>query len=268
MIELLKTKIEQFESKSDKYNALREELQLLMLNILNENNHFNNIAFLGGTALRILYKIRRFSEDLDFSLVDKEKYDFDTILEDLGRAFTRRNLKYSFKVRKQVSAVKSVLVKFTNLLYKLKLSPLKDENIIIKLDIDENPPLGFITEFTTLRENAMIGINHFDQPSMFAGKLHAILKREYTKGRDYFDLLWFISSGIKPNIKFLENALEQSTGQKISLDIQLIKTMLQEKIKETNFEEVISDLSPFIMDEWSLKHYNQETFMGVVERQL
>lgn len=268
MIELLKTKIEQFESKSDKYNCLREELQLLILDILDKNNHFNNIAFLGGTALRILYKIRRFSEDLDFSLVNKEKYDFDIILENLGRGFSRRNLRYSFKVRKQVSAVKSVLIKFTGLLYELKLSPLRDENIIIKLDIDENPPLGFVTEFTTLRKNAMIGINHFDQPSMFAGKLHAILKREYTKGRDYFDLLWFISSDIKPNIKFLENALEQSTGQKISLDIKLIKAMLQEKILTTNFDEVIEDLGPFIMDEWGLKHYNQEVFAGVVERQL
>ncbi len=103
---------------------------------------------------------------------------------------------------------------------------------------------------------------------MFAGKLHAILKREYTKGRDYFDLLWFIGSGIKPNIKFLENALAQSTGERISLDIELIRRMLLEKILETNFEEVIQDLSPFIMDEYSLKHYNQETFRGLVEKQL
>ena len=113
-----------------------------------------------------------------------------------------------------------------------------------------------------------MGINHFDKPSLFAGKLHAILSREYTKGRDYFDLLWFISSGIKPNIKFLENALKQSSGKKQNLDIELIKTMLQKRILETNFSEVISDLSPFIIDEWGLKHYNQETFMNLVEKQL
>jgi hypothetical protein len=161
-----------------------------------------------------------------------------------------------------------VLIKFTNLLYELKLSPLRDENIIIKLEIDENPPLGFITEFTTLIGNAIIGINHFDKSSMFAGKLHAILSRQYVKGRDYFDLLWFISSGVKPNIKFLENALKQSTNKQISLDLKIIKTMLKEKISKTNFDEVIQDLNPFIMDEWSLKNYNQETFLNLVVKQL
>ncbi len=268
MINIFKTKIDQYGSDSEKYNYLREELQLLVLNILDESNHFNNIAFLGGTALRILYKIRRFSEDLDFSLVNKEKYDFELMLENLERGFTRRNIKYSFKIKKQIGGVRSALIKFTNLLYELELSPLKDENIIIKFDIDERPPSGFNTEFTTLLENASIGINHFDKPSMFAGKLHAIFDRKYTKGRDYFDLLWFISSGIKPNIQLLENALEQSRGEKISLNIKTIKEMLKEKILETNFDQVIEDLNPFIMDEWGLKHYNQEVFLGVVEKQM
>ncbi|MCE2929668.1 MAG: nucleotidyl transferase AbiEii/AbiGii toxin family protein [Candidatus Caenarcaniphilales bacterium] len=268
MIDVLKDKLNNYDNDKDKFNKLREELQLIILRLLDEYNHFRNIAFLGGTSLRILYKIRRYSEDLDFSLVNKESYSFQKIIEDIDRGLTRLGLKTSFKIKKRDTAVKSAFIRFTGLLYELGLSPLKDQNIAIKFEIDENPPTAYNTEFSNLAEMTIIGIKHFDKPSLFAGKLHAVLSRPYPKGRDYFDLLWFISEKIKPNLLFLQNALEQSRGSKSEkeLDINLLRLMLLEKIQDVDFAKVNEDLSPFIMDDQDRRKYSPEIFVELIER--
>jgi hypothetical protein len=114
----------------------------------------------------------------------------------------------------------------------------------------------------------IIGIKHFDKPSLFAGKLHAVLSRPYPKGRDYFDLLWFISEKIKPNLLFLQNALEQSRGSKLEkeLDINLLRLMLLEKIQDVDFAKVNEDLAPFIMDDQDRRKYSPEIFVELIER--
>jgi predicted nucleotidyltransferase component of viral defense system len=256
------------ESEKVKSHRLREFLQLLILDALHQKTYFRNISFLGGTALRILYKIKRYSEDLDFCMVSRGNYNFDELVSKVAKELQLNNLIVDVKMKQTIGAVKSCFFRFPGLLYNLGFSPLKDQKLAIKFEVDENPPANFATELTMLTDRFTIAINHFDKASLFAGKLHAILSRQYTKGRDYFDLIWFISSGIKPNIRFLESALEQTNNKKYKLSLAAIKERLCDKILETDFKAVIKDLKPFIIDEQALEHYSQDTFINLVRKQL
>ena len=189
-------------------------------------------------------------------------------MEELNSSLTKTGLRTRIKTRKKIGAVRSAFIKFQDLLYELDLSPLPDQNIQIKFEIDENPHLGFETQLTIYNGDLVVAINHFDQPSLFAGKLHAILSRTYVKGRDYFDLLWFLANQIEPNINLLSKALEQSTQKPVELNSRDLKTLLINKIKTVQFEVVIKDLEPFIIDRDSLNHYNQSNLIDLIEKQL
>jgi len=192
MLEILKQKLKTYEHDEDaQINYMREILQLIVLKLLEEKGHFKNIAFLGGTALRIIYELRRFSEDLDFSLISKDGYDFDRIINDINTYFQLYNLPVDIK-SKNKGVIGSAYIKFTTILYALGLSPYKDQKFTIKFDIDQNPPAGENIKHTIINRDFLIGITHYDLPSLFAGKLHAILYRSFTKGRDFYDLLWYV----------------------------------------------------------------------------
>lgn len=267
MLEYLYDSIKRHPNKEQQFAELREHLQLLILDVVSKRGYFQNIAFLGGTSLRILYKIRRYSEDLDFSLVKwDEKYDFNAMTEIILNELQLKNLNVDIKLKRGVGAVRSCFYRFKGLLHEFELSPLKDQKLAIKFDIDENPPLGFNTELSMITDFLPIAINHFDKSSLFSGKLHAILQRQYTKGRDYFDLMWFINDGILPNIELLENALAQSTGMRTCLNIGLLKSMLKARIETTDFRVVADDLRPFIMDENILQYYSQELFLRLIDQ--
>jgi predicted nucleotidyltransferase component of viral defense system len=199
MYELLKTKLAEYGSdRAQKYNYLREYLQLLILKILDEKGYFRHIAFVGGTALRILYDLNRFSEDLDFCLIDKAHFDFKAMIHVLVKELQQQNFQVEFTA-KDNKTVASGFIKFNQLLLSLGVSPHLNQKLSIKIEIDCNPPTGFKTEFTMINKEFLIGIQHYDLPSLFAGKLHAILCRAYTKGRDYYDLIWFLGRKIDPN---------------------------------------------------------------------
>lgn len=267
MLEYLYDSIKQYSSKEQQFAELREHLQLLILDVVSKRGYFQNIAFLGGTSLRILYKIRRYSEDLDFSLVNKDAhYDFNDMIEIILKELQLKNLNVDIKLKRELGVVRSCFYRFKGLLYELGLSPLKDQKLAIKFDIDENPPLGFNTELSMVTNFLPIAINHFDKASLFSGKLHAILQREYTKGRDYFDLIWFINDAVSPNIELLQNALAQSSGKKVNLNIKLLKSMLKNRIETTDFRIVVEDLRPFIMDANILEYYTPKYLLKLIDK--
>jgi hypothetical protein len=186
MIEYLKSEIEKQESYDKKFQRLRELLQIEILSMLDQFGAFNNIAFLGGTAPRILFDLKRFSEDLDFSLVNKQNYCFDSLLERFEKRFEKLSLTVEQRVRKK-EAVNSVMFKFPKLLMLLGLSELESQSLKIKLEIDEKPPSGFTLQSSTMLGESLIIINHFDKASLFAGKLNTILERCFTllKGENF-----------------------------------------------------------------------------------
>jgi hypothetical protein len=191
VIEVLQEKIKTFQTRDEKYNFLREYLQIVILKIMDEKGDFKNLSFVGGTALQILYDLNRFSEDLNFCLINSNHYQFSTIIHSLEKELMLMGfvVNINFKDKKNVAAAQ---IKFENILFELNLSPRHDEKLFVKLEVDQNPPGGYENTFTLLNKDFLIGVNHFDLPTLFSGKLHALLCRKYTKGRDFYDFIWYI----------------------------------------------------------------------------
>ncbi len=163
-------------------NVLREYLQARILHAMQKAGAFTCLAFHGGTCLRFLYSIPRYSEDLGFSLEKRDRgYHFDGILKAIRRELAPEGYVFDFKVAERYS-VHSAFVRFRGLLYELELSPNHDEVISVKVEIDTNPPTGVGLETTIIRRHVTLNIQHHDKASLLAGKLHALLQRRYTKG--------------------------------------------------------------------------------------
>lgn len=266
MFEAIKEKLTHLEGNNrDKYNYLREYLQLLILKILDEKGYFRNIAFVGGTALRILYDLNRFSEDLDFSLINKENYFFANIMKALKQELEKQNLTVSIAA-KDHKTVASAFIKFDNLLFELGLSAHKSQKLSVKFDIDQNPPEGYNCEFNMINKEFLIGINQYDLPSLYAGKLHALLCRTYTKGRDYYDLLWYLARKTEPNYLLLENAIWQTEHKKMDLNKNKLKELLIERIGQTDFKKVSNDVEPFLADAKELRHFDKNVFLSLIQQ--
>lgn len=259
LLERLKT-VTDVETKS---NVLREYLQCIILKFVEEKGYIKNISFVGGTALRFLYDLNRFSEDLDFSLVRPEGFSFEHFSDDLMKAAAAWNIKTESKAR-EVMTVKSILIKFPGIMHEVGLTHRQDQKLLIKLEIDGNPPLGFKTELSFNQKYLPLNIFHHDIPSLFAGKLHAVLLRQYTKGRDFYDLMWFLGKKTEPNFPQLSNAMEQTTGQKISLNKELLRKMLLKRIEEVDFKKVNDELVRFLLNKDETKYINLETFKQLI----
>jgi len=265
MINNLRSLIKPYKTNEEKYNFLREYLQELILKIIDRKGYFNSIAFVGGTALRILENIERFSEDLDFSMYSKDNFHFSDLVETIVNELQSQNLKISTSIKNEGN-VKNCFIKFQGLLYELNLSNQKNQNLSVKLEVDTNPPKGYKLKTTYVTRKFGIEITHFDLPSLFAGKCHAILFRGFTKGRDYFDLRWFISRTIFPNLVLFNNAVKQTENSSQEHDIEVLKEKLIKKINETNFDHVQKDIQPLIQEHDDVKSFTKETFLAIVNQ--
>ncbi len=259
MLEFIKSKIDPKASQQEQFNKLRELMQALILSILDELGYFKNIAFIGGTALRIIHKVNRYSEDLDFSLINKDGYEFNELIDSLIKELALRNLSAEMKMKKKISAVSSTFIKFEGLLSALGLSPLQSEKLSIKFEIDENPPLGYNLETSLLTDFFTYSLTHFDLSSLYAGKINAILSREYAKGRDFFDFLWYCSQNIEPNYVLLENSLKQH-GINIKANRTSLNKLLQENFAKTDFAKIREELEIFVINQKDLRFYTEENF--------
>jgi predicted nucleotidyltransferase component of viral defense system len=256
VIDLIKSKLNFIIDKQEKFNFLREYLQLIILSIIDELGYFKNLAFVGGTALRIIYKTNRYSEDLDFTLVKKDGYEFDKLTNSLLRELVLRGFNVDFKLNKQKTSVHSIFIKFNDILYQTNLSSLASQKITIKFEIDTSPPLGFNTIYSSFIDPFVFGINHFDKSSLMSGKLNAIFTRKYQKGRDYYDLLWYLINGIEPNSNLLHASLKQSNNH----NAKNWKQELTEKLNNTNFKKIQEDLLPFLIFKNEVMSINKEQF--------
>lgn len=233
--------------KNQRENTLREYLQSHMLRSINQGRGFEQIAFLGGTALRFLYNLQRYSEDLDFSLERKEGYDFQAILE--KAASDLRKAGFELTVHPSSGkTVHSAFLRFPRLLYEAGLSPHEDEKLSIKIEIDTNPPSGAETEATVINRHFLLSLWHYDLPSMMAGKVHALLTRDYTKGRDIYDLLWYRTrpNPVKPNTAMLNNSLQQTGWEGPAITDENWKSIVKNKLKSLDWDEVIEDVESFL----------------------
>ncbi|MBI2343880.1 MAG: nucleotidyl transferase AbiEii/AbiGii toxin family protein [Deltaproteobacteria bacterium] len=250
MKEILIKRLATISSPGKKYNVLRESLQHLILKILDDRGYFQHIVFIGGTALRILYDLRRFSEDMDFSLQQPQnpRFDFEKMLRDLLNDLESYEIPVETSTKKTVGAIKGLFLKFPDILQETKASQRKGEKLHIKLEVDTNPPqhAGFETQL--LQKEFLFSVVHHDLSTLCAGKLAAFLFRQYTKGRDVYDLLWYGTRKATVNRRFFESGLFQATGRMISWSEQELVKKLEEKIQALKMSDVTRDAAPFLDD--------------------
>ena len=263
MNDLLKQLIEKETTVEDKINRTREFLQELMLKVLFDRGAFSHLAFTGGTALRVLYGLRRYSEDLDFSLIKKQNYSFDNILRDL--VFEIKH--FGFEVEKSASRsniVNSCLIKFPGLLAELGLSAMKSHKLAVKLEIDTNPPAGGTTILTPVAKAFVFVVNSFDLPSMYATKLHACFFRSYIKGRDFYDLVWYLGKKIEPNYLLLNNAIKQTEKKELNLGPDNLPAFMKENLAKIDFALAKKDVERFLEDKSELKLFDKDLILSML----
>lgn len=249
-----------------KLNIMREYLQAYILRILHDEGLFRTTAFLGGTALRFLYGLPRFSEDLDFSVVKDGPQQFSSLFKKVKDELVLSGYDISASYS-QEKAVQSALIKFERLMYEAGLSPLKKQKFSIKVEFDTNPPEGAGLKTQIVNKYFPISFLSYDEPSLFAGKLHALLSRKYTKGRDFFDLGWYISrwKNLSPNILFLNNALKQ-TGYRGAMPTETNwREIIYEVVKKIDWPKVKQEVENFLERPSDMNVFTRENILGLLK---
>jgi predicted nucleotidyltransferase component of viral defense system len=262
------------ESPQRQDQMLREILQEIALSALSQAGFFKTAAFHGGTCLRIIYGLRRFSEDLDFILkMPDPDFSWKRYSNALAKEFSLFGIELEIKDRTKLpTAIKSVFIKHNSVGKILSLTyPMHPrKKLAVKLEIDTNPPAGsqfeirhltFPTPFSVLVQNLTSGM---------ANKLHALLCRSYTKGRDWFDFLWYLSRKEIPDFTLLQNALIQQgpwAGQELQIDKTWLLNALETKIRECNWDDARRDVSNFLerLEQRGLKTWGIDFFISQLE---
>lgn len=230
----------------DARNVVREVLQAHILAGLQRGGGMLSLAFHGGTALRFLYALPRYFEDLDFSLREPAHYDFRRLLGDVRHQMMAMGYAPDFKVSEQ-RTVHSAFVRFPGLLYEIGLSRRAEEVFAVKIEVDTRPPAGADYATTVVRRHVLLNLCHHDRPTLLAGKLHALLQRPYLKGRDVYDLAWYLADRQwpSPNLRYLNNALAQS-GWPGTLPLVSWRATVTERLSGLDLAKALADVRPFL----------------------
>lgn len=262
------------QSKQDEENALKEIIQEIALFSLSRKNFFKEAAFMGGTALRILYGLPRFSEDLDFSALSSSmNFQWSPFLKEVVGELSDYGLEISVIDRSQTSsAIKKAFIKDNSFGKQLNLKYPRSKSdqplAKIRFEIDTNPPLNGLLESKVVTFPLPFSIVCFDLPTLFAGKINALLTRSFTKGRDWFDFIWYKSQNIEPNLAYLQSALQQfNQTNSITVDsASQLKQILTEKIKTISWQEAKEDVAFLLRpeDRFSLEQWNKDFFLSLL----
>lgn len=277
---MIKQWIESYAPKNiqDTEQALREIMQEIALAGLYRANFFKYAAFYGGTALRVFHGLNRFSEDLDFSLLEKNpdfqlEPFFKIVIDEFNALGMQVSLKQ--KIKFNISNIDSTFLKsetlwselvFESTIPQIKLSG--KPSIKIKIEVDVNPPLNFETENQLLTKPFSFYVNCFTLPNLFAGKMHALLFRKWkqrVKGRDWYDMEWYIKKGVALNLEhFCQRALESGDWRERSITEDQFLELLHAKINSTKIENVKEDVIRFIQNPKELEIWSRDYFNKIV----
>ena len=266
----LKQLVSERETPFEKLGVVREYLHARILQALQEAGAFEKWAFVGGTALRFLYRLPRYSEDLDFSLVDPSGIaGFDRFLDKVWAVFEAENYGVSVKSRAR-KTVQSAMVRFERLLHDLGLSLRRDQVLSVRVEVDTNPPSGATLETTLIRRHVLLHLVHHDRSSLLSGKLHALLMRPFIKGRDVFDLVWYLAdrSWPGPNIAFLNAALGQTGWRGGVLSETNWRRIVADKAARIDWKAAREDVRPFVERSVDLELMTRENCLKLLEAEL
>ncbi len=281
MNSIIEQMLSRYEIKTayDKKNAMKEIMQEIVLCALSRSGFFSNAAFYGGTALRMFYGLDRFSEDLDFSLCAPDKdFVFDAFFPSLieGARSFGLNVNISEKKKASDSNILSAFVKENTKEHLLSFYPgdalaksvPDNEALKIKLEIDINPPALATFEHRYRLLPSPYEVKLYDMPSLFAGKLHAVLLRAWknrVKGRDLYDYVFYLSHEVEVNLPHLCERLRESgfIAQDASPDLAEVKKMLCTRLSTIDYAQAKEDVLPFIRDKASIDVWCADFFMQI-----
>jgi predicted nucleotidyltransferase component of viral defense system len=279
---MIKEWIAEYEPKNEDeiLDALREIMQEITLAALSRTDFFEKAAFYGGTALRIFYGLDRFSEDLDFSLLKADEgFTLEPYFSAILTEFDALGIKVRINEKEKAkrSSIESAFLKTETIWKELVLEDIlkqtgvkSNKPIKIKIEVDRNPPLGFQTEEKLLIRPFSFYVRCFKLPSLFAGKLHALLYRKWNnrvKGRDWYDLEWYIKKGIPLDAAhFLLRAQETIDWNAEIITNEQILELINHKIESVSFTNIKEDVIRFIKDEKALSIWSANYFKDLVEK--
>ncbi|MGI6394705.1 MAG: nucleotidyl transferase AbiEii/AbiGii toxin family protein [bacterium] len=263
-------------------NALKEIIQEIALLGLWRAKFFEKAAFYGGTALRLLYGLDRFSEDIDFSLLEPDR-NFN--IDDYTKAVRDELSSFGFAVtvnRKEKgneANIESAFIKggtlqnLMNIEVPEKIANRFNKNRVlkVKMEVDIDPPEGFATEAKYLFNPIPFSVNTYQMPFLFAGKMHAVLCRDRktrVKGRDWYDLVWYVGKNAPLSLKHLEKRMLQ-TGHldaEVKLTAEKISELFNRRIEIVDFEKAKNDVAPFLKDQVAIAVWSKEFFKEVGKR--
>lgn len=254
----------------DRTNALHEVMQQIALAGLYRAGFFNKAAFYGGTCLRIFHALPRFSEDLDFSLLQPDPNFtisdyFDAIVDEFKAL--GREVVISKKEKKKQSPVESAFLKDTTEIYNIHFQ--STPSIKIKIEVDLQPPLGFSTEPKLLLLPFSFMVPCYTLPDLFAGKMHAMLFRSWNnrvKGRDWYDFEWYVRHSISLGFEHFIKRAQQTHGYDSTfMTPTIFKELLKKRILETDINLVKNDVQPFIKDSSEIAIWSTDYFLQMVD---
>ena len=278
MIGLIKNRLAEYKVSSpiEEENALKEIVQEIILFALWQADFFEVAAFQGETSLRILHGLTRFSEDIDFILLEPDPgFLWQPYLDKLAEICQEFGIEPEALDKNRMDRnVKTALIKDNSIANQLNLSFInnnKGQKLKIKLEIDCNPPAGSGFEYTYLDFPVDFEVGHQDMSSNFALKTHALLCRPYLKGRDWYDFNWYIAQGVIPNLLLLQNALIQYgpwKGKDLDVDREWLVKALTEKIASINWKDAAEDVERFLkpVEQKSLKLWSENFYMSKLNK--
>ena len=229
-------------------NVAREYLQARILGAFQRAGAMTSLAFHGGTSLRFLFSLPRYSEDLDFALEgDASRYDLRRYLRAVRAELSAEGYRVELRMREH-RAVHSAFVRFPGVLNEIGLSPHPEQVLAVKVEVDTRPPAGATTETTLVRRHETLRLFHHDRASLLAGKLHAVLQRPYTKGRDLYDLVWYLGDPEwpPPNLALLNAALRQTGWAGVEMTPRTWRHAVAERLDRLDWNRAAGDVRPFL----------------------
>ena len=257
-------------TKEDRLNAMHEVMQQVCLAGLNRAGFFEKAAFYGGTCLRIFHQLPRFSEDMDFSLLSADhSFNLENYFEPIQNEFSAvgRNIGIEKKQKKADSHIESAFLKDNTDIVNIRFQT--EPTVKIKIEVDKNPPLNFKTEYKLLLLPFSFMTRCFTLPGLFAGKMHALLFRNWrdrVKGRDWYDFEWYIRNNIPLDfVHFKERAVQSEGSQFSDLTGEQFKLLLSDKFKTTKIENVKNDVRRFVLNPKELDIWSEDYFLQLLD---
>ena len=266
---VLKQMLEQYDMTiaDGAMNGLREVMQEVALAGLYRGGFFDKAAFYGGTCLRIFYGLPRFSEDLDFSLLESgANFSLEPYFKAVREEFSALGLQVEISAKKKTvrTGIESAFLKSNTRLFSFAVHA--DKTIKIKFEVDTLPPLGFATEEKLLLQPFSFYVKCFSLPDLFAGKMHALLFRNW-KGRDWFDFEWYVRKGTSMNLShFISRAMQSGNLHEEHLSEPEFRQLLRQRIDSLDVAAAKSDVSKFVKDVEGLKIWSRDYFRELAKR--